>query len=163
MAKDDFVRIIYRKEVEGRKKRTSISVDPDLYQTFCLIRGGASAARATMRAWAVEVDLDRDDDKQGAGISRLVHRRMMQEIRIVVEKGLVVERAQRSGHQSVSLAEMDAPAQIIVTEQGRKGAGVGEDWVDGLDKTGDAPAADKPRRAPRTRRVKDNVDPFMPA
>ena len=162
MAKDDFVRIIYRKEVEGRKKRTSISVDPDLYQTFCLIRGGASAARATMRAWAVEVDLDREDDKQGAGISRLVHRRMMQEIRIVVEKGLVVEHAQRSGHSSVNVTQMDAPAQIIVTEQGKKAA-VGEDWVDGLDKPAQAPPAGKPSRAPRTRRVKEAADPFMPA
>ena len=155
MAKDDFVRIIYRKEVEGRRKRTSISVDPDLYQTFCLIRGGAPGARATMRAWAAEVDLDRDGDRQGAGVSRLVHRRMMLEIRTVVEKGLVVERAQRTGQASVSLDELQPPA-LITTEQGKK---VGDDWVNS------PAAAPKPARAPLTRRVREveGVDPFMPA
>src|SRR5206468_954253 len=106
----------------------------------------------------------RDDEKQGAGISRLVHRRMMSEIRTVVEKGLVVERAQRAGHKSVDLAEVDAPAQIIVTEQGKGGGSVGQDWADSLVETAAPPPANaKPARAPRTRRVKENVDPFMPA
>lgn len=93
MAKDDFVRVIYLKEVEGRKKRSSVSIDPDLYQVFCIIKGSAPAARAIIRQWSIEVDSDRQAAIfQNIGVSRLVHRRMMAEIKDLVEKGLVVVR-----------------------------------------------------------------------
>lgn len=88
MAKDDFVRIVYPKTVEGRKKRTSISVDPDLYHVFTLIRGSVPAARAQLRSWAVDVEIQRTDELARIGASRLVGRRIMAEIRTLVERGL---------------------------------------------------------------------------
>lgn len=88
MAKDDFVRIVYPKTVEGRKKRTSISVDPDLYHVFTLIRGSVPAARAQLRSWAVDVEVQRTDELARIGASRLVGRRIMAEIRTLVERGL---------------------------------------------------------------------------
>jgi len=88
MAKDDFVRIVYPKTVEGRKKRTSISVDPDLYHVFTLIRGSVPAARAQLRSWAIDVEVQRNDELARIGASRLVGRRIMAEIRTLVERGL---------------------------------------------------------------------------
>ena len=49
MAKDDFIRIKYTREVDGRKKRSSVSVDPDLFEIFAKIRGTVPAARAVLR------------------------------------------------------------------------------------------------------------------
>lgn len=90
MAKDDFVRIIYPKTVDGRKKRTSISVDPDLYHVFTIIRGSVPAARAQLRTWAIDVESQRTDELARIGASRLVARRVMAEIRTLVERGLKV-------------------------------------------------------------------------
>ena len=90
MAKDDFVRIVYPKTVDGRKKRTSISVDPDLYHVFTLIRGSVPAARAQLRSWAIDVEVQRTEELARIGASRLVGRRVMAEIRTLVERGLKV-------------------------------------------------------------------------
>ncbi len=114
MAKDDFIRVIYIKEGEGRKKRTSVSIDPDLYQVFCIINGNAAKARAIIRAWAREVDNDRVAiGTNGIGASRLVHRRMMATIKDLVEKGLVVEHVtENTNPDSLTPAE----AQRLVAE-----------------------------------------------
>lgn len=90
MPKDDFVRIVYPKTVDGRKKRTSISVDPDLYHVFTLIRGSVPAARAQLRNWAIDVEAQRTEELARIGASRLVGRRVMTEIRTLVERGLKV-------------------------------------------------------------------------
>ena len=81
MAKDDFIRIKYTREVDGRKKRSSVSVDPDLFEIFAKIRGTVPAARAVLREWAVAVDADRQWQDGlgvdgGIGLSRMVQRRM---------------------------------------------------------------------------------------
>ncbi|WP_149135048.1 MULTISPECIES: hypothetical protein [Cupriavidus] len=95
MAKDDFIRIKYTREVDGRKKRSSVSVDPDLFEIFAKIRGTVPAARAVLREWAVAVDADRQWQDGlgvdgGIGLSRMVQRRMFSEINTFVDKGMVV-------------------------------------------------------------------------
>ena len=95
MAKDDFIRIKYTREVDGGKKRTSVSVDPDLFEIFAKIRGTIAAARAVLREWAVAIDADRQwqeglSMEAGIGLSRLVQRRMFSEINTFVDKGMVV-------------------------------------------------------------------------
>ncbi|WP_425953070.1 hypothetical protein [Ralstonia pseudosolanacearum] len=103
MAKDDFIRIKYSREVDGRKKRTSVSIDPDLFEIFAKIRGTVPAARAALREWAVEIDADRQFSDGlgvdvGIGASRLVQRRMFSEINAFVDKGMIVvdqEEAER--------------------------------------------------------------------
>ncbi|MDR5799019.1 MULTISPECIES: hypothetical protein [Caballeronia] len=97
MAKDDFIRIKYSREVDGRKKRTSVSVDPDLFQIFAKIRGSVPAARTVLRQWAAEIDGDRQwseglGSDGGIGSSRLVQRRMFAEINEFVDKGMIVVR-----------------------------------------------------------------------
>lgn len=95
MAKDDFIRIKYTREVDGRKKRSSVSVDPDLFEIFAKIRGTVPAARAVLREWAVAVDADRQWQDGlgvdgGIGLSRMVQRRMFSEINTFVDNGMVV-------------------------------------------------------------------------
>ncbi|WP_432263308.1 hypothetical protein [Cupriavidus sp. TMH.W2] len=102
MAKDDFIRIKYTREVDGRKKRTSVSVDPDLFQIFAKIRGAVPAARAVLREWAMEIDADRQWSEgngfdAGIGLSRLVQRRMFSEINSFVDKGMVVVLQEDAG------------------------------------------------------------------
>lgn len=97
MANDDFVRVKYTRifqdeENATRKKGTSVSIDPDLFFVFCSIRGGAPAARAQIRTWAVDADKS-SADYQRIGISRLVHRQMMTEIREIVDLGLQAKEA----------------------------------------------------------------------
>lgn len=105
MASDDLIRIVYRSarinaaagagtarspKATPRRNRTSISMDPDLYQTFCLIEGDVRAARAKLRQWATEADSERQSSAEATGVSRLVHKRMLAKIREVVEAGLTV-------------------------------------------------------------------------
>ncbi|ABM96909.1 hypothetical protein [Methylibium petroleiphilum] len=105
MASDDLIRIVYRSarinaaagagtarspKATPRRNRTSISMDPDLYQTFCLIEGDVRAARAKLRQWATEADGERQASAEPTGVSRLVHKRMLAKIREVVEAGLTV-------------------------------------------------------------------------
>lgn len=104
MASDDLIRIVYRpkrmKEQDAapahaakgtvRRNRTSISMDPDLYETFVLIEGDARAARAKLRQWATEADSLRSGRTELTGVSRLVHKQMLAKIREVVEAGLTV-------------------------------------------------------------------------
>ncbi|HIH2744842.1 TPA: hypothetical protein ACYLN4_000508 [Burkholderia lata] len=95
MAKDDFIRVKYTREVEGRKKRTSVSIDPDLFAIFAKIRNSIPAARAVLRQWAIELDSERQWNEDvgvdgGIGLSRMVQRKMFAEIRTFVEKGIVV-------------------------------------------------------------------------
>lgn len=105
MASDDLIRIVYRSarinaaagagtarspKATPRRNRTSISMDPDLYQTFCLIEGDVRTARAKLRQWATEADGERQSSSEATGVSRLVHKRMLAKIREVVEAGLTV-------------------------------------------------------------------------
>lgn len=95
MAKDDFIRIKYKREVDGRKKNTSVSVDPDLFDIYAKIRGGVAAARAILREMAMAIDSDRQsgeglDFDARIGVSRLVQRRMFAEINRFVDAGMVV-------------------------------------------------------------------------
>jgi hypothetical protein len=95
MATDDFIRIKYKREVEGRKKHTSVSVDPDLFSIFAKVRGGVPAARAVLREWAMSIDAERQsgeglDFDARIGVSRLVQRRMFADINRFVEAGMVV-------------------------------------------------------------------------
>lgn len=142
MASDDLVRIIYRpkrmKEGDAalahaakgtvRRNRTSISMDPDLYETFVLIEGDARAARAKLRQWATEADSLRSGRTELTGVSRLVHKQMLSKIREVVEAGLTV--IQSKANPSTSAAAGKAAAA--------EGDDVGAAW-DALS----APAGDR--------------------
>lgn len=108
--RDDFERITYRRLTTDGFKKSTMSVDPDLYAVYCLISGGPAQARFRMRQWALSIEPD-DIDLQ-ASVSRTVHKKMMGEIRILVEKGLVVEDAQRSGRKHVSVYEMLPPGKV---------------------------------------------------
>lgn len=122
MASDDLVRIVYRpkrmKEGDAapahaakgtvRRNRTSISMDPDLYETFVMIEGDARAARAKLRQWATEADSLRSGRTELTGVSRLVHKQMLSKIREVVEAGLTV--IQSKGKPTTSAAAGKAAA-----------------------------------------------------
>lgn len=130
MANDDLVRIVYRPKRMSdqgptgmtagsaaggqRRSRTSISMDPDLYNTFVLIVGDARDARSQLRRWATEVDGERRGKTEAAGVSRLVHKKMLTRIREVVEAGLTVIRGQggagqgAGGASSADVSDWDA-------------------------------------------------------
>lgn len=125
MASDDLVRIVYRpKRMSNapgaggaadtgkapkavvRRNRTSISMDPDLYDTFVMIEGDARTARHTLRKWATEADSSRDTRSENVGVSRLVHKQMLAKIREVVRAGLTVIQQKGVG----PVADAGAPA-----------------------------------------------------
>jgi hypothetical protein len=103
MARDDFRRVYYTKVVEGRKKRTSVSVDPDLFEIFSMICGGSIAADALLKTWAMEIENDREAATfDGIGASRLVVRRILAEVKSLVKDGMMsahqrkdIERGQK--------------------------------------------------------------------
>ena len=67
-----------------------------------LIRGDAAAARRTLRAYAIEIERDRMAvEYDGIGCSRLVHRRILVEIRELVQKGLTLQEGGRRKKLSV--------------------------------------------------------------
>lgn len=101
MAKDDFRRVYYTKVIEGRKKRTSVSIDPDLYEIFSMVSGGSVAADVTLKTWAMEIEADRDEASfEGIGASRLVVRRVLARIKELVAAGLVVTQSDLEKNQS---------------------------------------------------------------
>ncbi|MEC4720396.1 hypothetical protein RY831_14635 [Noviherbaspirillum sp. CPCC 100848] len=96
MARDDFRRVYYTKQVDGRKKRTSVSIDPDLYEIFSMVSGGDVAADITLKTWAMEIESDREEASfEGIGASRLVARRVFGRIKELVAAGLVVTQAEQ--------------------------------------------------------------------
>lgn len=123
MASDDLIRIVYRSarihatagaapspKATPRRNRTSISMDPDLYQTFCLIQGDVRAARAKLRQWATEADGERQTSAEATGVSRLVHKRMLAKIREVVEAGLTVLQNNDAGAAGAKGIARPAPS-----------------------------------------------------
>lgn len=89
---DDFIRIPYKRETGGKAKRTTISIDPLLFEIFSLVRGGISEARAVVREWAMEADTERNEANWRIGNSRIVQQRMSQEILEMVKHGLVYQK-----------------------------------------------------------------------
>ena len=85
---DDFIRIAYRREVGGKSKRTSVSIDPMMFEIFSHVRGSISEARAVLKVWAMEVDADRSEANWRIGNSRLVQQRMSAEILEAVKAGI---------------------------------------------------------------------------
>lgn len=77
---DDFIRIVYRRYVDGRAKRSSVSIDPLLFEIFVKIRGSIPEARNVLREWAKAADVERTEANFRMGNSRIVQQRMSQEI-----------------------------------------------------------------------------------
>ncbi|AVX93443.1 hypothetical protein [Pseudomonas psychrophila] len=93
---DDFIRIVYRREVGGKSKRTSVSIDPLLFEIFSQVRGGISEARTVLRVWAMEADADRTEANWRIGNSRLVQQRMSVEILEAVKLGIAYRKLNQS-------------------------------------------------------------------
>lgn len=91
---DDFIRIVYRREVGGRVKRSSVSIDPLLFEIFSKIRGSIAEARDVLREWAKTADAERTEENWRIGNSRIVQQRMSQEILELVNDGMAF-RAQQ--------------------------------------------------------------------
>ncbi len=89
---DDFIRIVYRREVGGKSKRTSVSIDPMMFEIFSQVRGGISEARAVLKVWAMEADADRTEANWRIGNSRLVQQRMSVEILEAVKLGIAARK-----------------------------------------------------------------------
>lgn len=87
---DDFIRIVYPRYVGGKRKRTSISIDPDLFEVFALARGSIVEARAVLKEWAMEADVQRQNEAHRIGNSRIVQQRICAEILNLVRHGLTV-------------------------------------------------------------------------
>ena len=93
---DDFIRIVYRREVGGKSKRTSVSIDPMMFEIFSQVRGGISEARAVLKVWAMEADADRTEANWRIGNSRLVQQRMSVEILEAVKLGIAYRKLSQS-------------------------------------------------------------------
>lgn len=93
---DDFIRIVYRREVGGKSKRTSVSIDPLLFEIFSQVRGGIAEARTVLRVWAMEADADRTEANWRIGNSRLVQQRMSVEILEAVKLGIAYRKLSQS-------------------------------------------------------------------
>ena len=85
---DDFIRIVYRRYVDGRAKRSSVSIDPLLFEIFVKIRGSIPEARNVLREWAKAADVERTEANFRMGNSRIVQQRMSQEILELVNEGM---------------------------------------------------------------------------
>jgi len=106
---DDFIRITYRRVVDGQLKRSSVSIDPLMFEIFCKIRGSISGARETLREWAKAADVHRTEANWSMGNSRIVQQQMSQEILELVNEGMSF-RAQRKTKKGKGLA-VDGAAQ----------------------------------------------------
>jgi hypothetical protein len=89
---DDFIRIVYKRDVGGKSKRTSVSIDPMMFEIFSQVRGGISEARAVLKVWAMEADADRTEANWRIGNSRLVQQRMSVEILDAVKAGIAARK-----------------------------------------------------------------------
>ena len=89
---DDFIRIVYKRDVGGKSKRTSVSIDPMMFEIFSQVRGGISEARAVLKVWAMEADADRTKANWRIGNSRLVQQRMSVEILDAVKAGIAARK-----------------------------------------------------------------------
>lgn len=85
---DDFIRIFYRREAGGKSKKSSVSIDPLMFEIFVKIKGSIGEARDTLREWAKAADTERTDANYRMGNSRIVQQRMSQEILDMVNEGM---------------------------------------------------------------------------
>lgn len=89
---DDFIRIVYKRDVGGKSKRSSVSIDPMMFEIFSQVRGGIAEARGVLKAWAMEADADRTEANWRIGNSRLVLQRMSVEILEAVKAGIAARK-----------------------------------------------------------------------
>lgn len=89
---DDFIRIVYKRDVDGKSKRTSVSIDPMMFEIFSQVRGGIAEARAVLKVWAMESDANRTEANWRIGNSRLVQQRMSVEILEAVKAGIAARK-----------------------------------------------------------------------
>ncbi|MBA1203586.1 MULTISPECIES: hypothetical protein [Pseudomonas] len=97
---DDFIRIFYRREAGGKSKKSSVSIDPLMFEIFVKIKGSIGEARDTLREWAKAADTERTDANYRMGNSRIVQQRMSQEILDMVNEGMAaraVKEAEAAG------------------------------------------------------------------
>lgn len=87
---DDFLRIHYTRPVAGKARSTSVSIDPDLFLLFAKLLNSASGARQTLRNWAIEIDAQGAGRPGRIGVSRMVQRRIYQELAETLDRGLHV-------------------------------------------------------------------------
>lgn len=85
---DDFIRIFYRRDAGGKSKKSSVSIDPLMFEIFVKIKGSIAEARDTLREWAKAADTERTDANYRVGNSRIVQQRMSQEILDMVNEGM---------------------------------------------------------------------------
>lgn len=91
--KDDFRRIRYTRFVGGRVVKTSISISPDLFSLFLILCNddeGLAVARLTNWAQMTVEDRAIEMQRSGAaiGASRLVHRRVLDEVRAELQRAM---------------------------------------------------------------------------
>ena len=75
---DDFIRIFYRREAGGVSRKSSVSIDPLMFEIFVKIKGSIGEARDVLREWAKAADAERTDANNRMGNSRIVQQRMSQ-------------------------------------------------------------------------------------
>lgn len=85
---DDFIRIFYRREAGGVSRKSSVSIDPLMFEIFVKIKGSIGEARDVLREWAKAADAERTDANNRMGNSRIVQQRMSQEILDMVNEGM---------------------------------------------------------------------------
>ncbi|MGN7496401.1 hypothetical protein [Pseudomonas lactis] len=112
---DDFIRIVYPRYVGGKRKRTSISIDPDLFEVFALARGSIAEARVVLKEWAMEADVQRQNEAHRIGNSRIVQQRICAEILNLVRHGLTVVRGAEIEGPGGKGGKRQAPAKNSVT------------------------------------------------
>ncbi|MDH0760378.1 hypothetical protein N5C70_27335 [Pseudomonas juntendi] len=97
---DDFIRIFYRRDAGGKSKKSSVSIDPLMFEIYVKIKGSIAEARDTLREWAKAADTERTDANYRMGNSRIVQQRMSQEILDMVNEGMAaraVKEAKAAG------------------------------------------------------------------
>jgi len=119
---DDFIRIVYKRDVGGKSKRTSVSIDPMMFEIFSQVRGGIAEARAVLKVWAMEADADRTEANWRIGNSRLVQQRMSVEILEAVKAGIAARKLNQpkggkgksrgAGRATVSMAGGEGSQQL---------------------------------------------------
>lgn len=77
-------------EEETKTKRTTFSIDPQLFYLFALVVGGEDSARATLKHWATEEEMatrasEAEGDGERTSVSRSIHKRTFRHIRGVLD------------------------------------------------------------------------------
>ncbi|MFL9811042.1 hypothetical protein EQ845_13115 [Pseudomonas putida] len=113
---DDFIRIFYRREAGGKSKKSSVSIDPLMFEIFVKIKGSIGEARDTLREWAKAADAERTDANYRMGNSRIVQQRMSQEILDMVNEGMAA--------RAVKETEAAGEGKGRGSRRGKRAAGV---------------------------------------